>query len=44
LKLGVKHMDLRIAAIVLEHGGVLVTRNVSDFQNVPGLTIENWAN
>jgi tRNA(fMet)-specific endonuclease VapC len=43
LKLGVKKMDLRIAAITLEHGGVLVTRNVRDFQDIPGLAIENWA-
>src|SRR5688572_3344339 len=30
-KLGVKHMDLRIAAITLEHAGTLVTRNLRDF-------------
>lgn len=35
--------DLKIAAIVLEHGATLVTRNVQDFQNIPGLRIENWA-
>src|SRR5687768_879922 len=34
-KLGVKHMDLRIAAITLEHAGTLVTRNTRDFQLVP---------
>jgi tRNA(fMet)-specific endonuclease VapC len=43
LKLGVKYMDLRIAAIALEFGGTLVTRNAVDFHNVPGLLIENWA-
>jgi tRNA(fMet)-specific endonuclease VapC len=42
LKLGVRRMDLRIAAIALENGGTLVTRNVRDFQGVPGLNIENW--
>jgi tRNA(fMet)-specific endonuclease VapC len=42
-KLGVKHMDLRIGAIALEHAGTLVTRNSRDFQLVPGLAIEDWA-
>jgi tRNA(fMet)-specific endonuclease VapC len=42
LKLGVKGMDLRIAAIALEHSTV-VTRNVRDFQRIPGLVVENWA-
>ncbi|SRR5271157_521307 len=35
LKLNVGRMDLRIAAIVLEHQGVLITRNVRDFARVP---------
>jgi tRNA(fMet)-specific endonuclease VapC len=43
LRLNVGGMDLRIAAITLEHGGIVVTRNVRDFQRVPGLTVENWA-
>lgn len=42
-KLGVKHMDLRIAAITLGHAGTLVTRNARDFQRVPGLAIEDWS-
>ena len=43
LKLNVKHMDLRIAAITLEHGGTLVTRNLRDFRDVPSLAIEDWS-
>jgi len=42
LKLNVGGSDLSIAAITLEHGGILVTRNVPDFQGVPCLTIEDW--
>jgi tRNA(fMet)-specific endonuclease VapC len=43
MNLNVRKMDLRIAAIVLESGAILVTRNVRDFQRVPELQIENWA-
>jgi tRNA(fMet)-specific endonuclease VapC len=39
LRLNVRIMDLRIAAITLEHGGSLVTRNLRDFQRVPGLIL-----
>jgi tRNA(fMet)-specific endonuclease VapC len=42
LKLNIGKMDLRIAAITQEHSGILVTRNVRDFQRVPGLAIEDW--
>jgi len=42
LRLGVGKMDLRIAAIALELGGTVVTRNARDFNRVPGLVIEDW--
>jgi tRNA(fMet)-specific endonuclease VapC len=35
-------MDLKIACIVLEYEATLLTRNIVDFTQVPGLNCENW--
>jgi tRNA(fMet)-specific endonuclease VapC len=43
LRLNVRRNDLRIAAIALEHGGILVTRNLRDFRRVPNLLVEDWS-
>ncbi len=35
-------MDLKIASISLAQGATLLSRNVTDFQKVPGLLVEDW--
>jgi tRNA(fMet)-specific endonuclease VapC len=35
--------DRLIAAHALSHGLIMVTENESDFADVPGLKVENWA-
>jgi tRNA(fMet)-specific endonuclease VapC len=42
-RLNVRKTDLSIAAIALEHHAVMVTRNLRDFQRVPGLLVEDWS-
>jgi len=35
-------MDLRIASIALVRDFTVLTRNLIDFERVPGLTVEDW--
>jgi tRNA(fMet)-specific endonuclease VapC len=42
LRLGVATMDLRIAAIALSRGLIVLTRNSRDFERIPDLRCEDW--
>ena len=35
-------LDLKIASIVLEHNAILLSANIRDFNQVPGLRVEDW--
>lgn len=35
-------MDLKIASICLVHDAMLLSRNLADFEKVPGLRVVNW--
>jgi len=41
-RLRVGTLDLKIAAICIAHDATLLSRNLVDFQKVPGLRVENW--
>ncbi len=36
-------MDLKIGAITLTQTAIVLTRNQRDFQQIPGLQIEDWS-
>jgi tRNA(fMet)-specific endonuclease VapC len=40
-KMRIGTMDLMIAAIVLPHGATLLSANLRDFRQVPGLSVED---
>ena len=42
LKLRGGTMDKKIAAIAISHDALLLSRNLVDFQDIPGLRVENW--
>ncbi len=42
LKLNVGSNDLKIAAIAIEIGATVVTRNLRDFTRIPGVVCEPW--
>ena len=41
-KLRVGTMDLKIGSIALCRSATLLTRNLRDFQSIPGLTVQDW--
>ena len=43
LKLNIGANDLRIASIALELGATVASRNLRDFQRVPGLQVVDWS-
>lgn len=40
--LPVSRLDVMIASVALIHNLTLVTHNTQDFQNIPGLRLEDW--
>jgi predicted nucleic acid-binding protein len=36
--------DILIAATALHHNLPVATRNVADFNRIPGLAVEDWSN
>lgn len=43
LRIRIGTMDLKIAAIAMANGAILLSRNLKDFSKVPGLKVEDWS-
>lgn len=41
-KIRVGTMDLKIASIAISNNAILVSRNLSDFEQVPNLSVQDW--
>jgi len=41
-KIRVGTMDLKIASIAISQNALLVSRNLSDFERIPNLRVEDW--
>ena len=41
-KVRIGTMDLKIASIAIANHAILVSRNLADFERVPGLAIQDW--
>jgi tRNA(fMet)-specific endonuclease VapC len=41
-KIRISTMDLKIAATAIRHGATLLSANLRDFRQVPGLSVEDW--
>jgi tRNA(fMet)-specific endonuclease VapC len=35
-------MDLKIAAVAISRGAILLSRNLGDFRQIPGLIVQDW--
>jgi tRNA(fMet)-specific endonuclease VapC len=40
--ISVSRVDLLIASVALAHNLTMVTHNTADYQNIPGLRLEDW--
>ena len=41
-KIRVGTMDLKIASIAISNNAILVSRNLSDFEQIPNLAVKDW--